>query len=260
MNLIDMKNRHMEIQKMIKEEENSSLLAPYLKKDNLEMDPEMFKSILKLEILNKAVNNLDKETEMTRQKVENQKEEKLKLIELINNEESKLAELINKAQELSERMDRLKKGNMKVISVEVDQMEVEVNIKNREIYNLESELTSAQKHYDENKIDLGFQKNLIKEKEKDTTKDINAILNNPNKDLVVKQLNEKIKLEQKLTHEKTQQILKLEHEFSQQRLKKSALDSVVTTEMGINTDHDMSFVDKMITKFNKTFFQTDIQV
>jgi len=47
------------------------------------MDPEMFKSILKLEILNKAVNNLDRETEMTRQKVKNQKEEKNKLIELI---------------------------------------------------------------------------------------------------------------------------------------------------------------------------------
>lgn len=49
-------------------------------------------------------------------------------------------------------------------------------------------------------------------------------------------------------------------EFKQQRLKKSALDAVTTSEIGINTDDDMQLVDKMVSKFNKSFFQTDIQV
>jgi len=121
------------------------------------------------------------------------------------------------------------------------------------------ELKKANDHYEENKIDLGFHKDLIKEKEKDTSKDINAILNNPNKDLVVKQLNEKIKLEKKLTVDKEQSIVNLSIEFKQQRLKKSLLDAVTTSEIGINTDDDMQLVDQMVTKFNKSFFQTDIQ-
>jgi len=78
--------------------------------------------------------------------------------------------------------------------------------------------------------------------------------------LVVKQLNEKIKVEKKLQQEKEHIIVNLSVEFKQQRLKKSALDAVTTSEIGINTDDDMQLVDQMVEKFNKSFFQTDIQV
>lgn len=64
----------------------------------------------------------------------------------------------------------------------------------------------------------------------------------------------------KLTVDKEQSIVNLSIEFKQQRLKKSLLDAVTTSEIGINTDDDMQLIDQMVTKFNKSFFQTDIQV
>jgi len=101
---------------------------------------------LKLEILNKAVNNLDRDTEMTKNKVQSQNDEKDKLIGLISNEQSKLEALYQKARDLSEKMERLKKGNMMDISNEIDHISKEVKKKNEEIELLEAELNSAQKH------------------------------------------------------------------------------------------------------------------
>jgi len=40
-----------------------------------------------------------------------------------------LAQLIDKAQQLSDRMERLKKGNMKVIGIEVEELKAEINLK-----------------------------------------------------------------------------------------------------------------------------------
>lgn len=170
----------------------------------------MFKSILKLEILNKAVNNIDKETEETKSKVNNQKDEKFRLEQLIKDEEDKLASLKNKAYDLSERLERLKKGNMKIISNEIDQYLLENQNRDDEIKILTAELDSQQKHYDQNKIDLDFQKKILTENETDKSKDIDKILNNPDKKKVVDQLNEKIKAEKKLQIEKQSQIKTLE--------------------------------------------------